>query len=165
MKDRIRHGWTYAPVRDNLRKLNPLLVPWDQLSEVEKEKDRDTIRNTPVSSKRQFLRSTPMADLRAAARLPTPSPRAKGGRSAWSTWKIAGADATEPPLWTDSSRRFRAGQSRAKLSLGTVRPLAGVRAYRSHPTPAENREPGPRRRRSPWPFVGQRKVQGARARR
>ena len=47
MKDRIRHGWTYAPVRDNLRKLNPLLVPWDQLSEVEKEKDRDTIRNIP----------------------------------------------------------------------------------------------------------------------
>lgn len=47
MKDRIRHGWTYAPVRDNLRKLNPLLAPWDQLSEVEKEKDRDTIRNIP----------------------------------------------------------------------------------------------------------------------
>jgi class 3 adenylate cyclase/tetratricopeptide (TPR) repeat protein len=47
MKDRIRHGWTYASVRDNLRKLNPLLVPWDQLSEVEKEKDRDTIRNIP----------------------------------------------------------------------------------------------------------------------
>ncbi|MEY2557342.1 MAG: hypothetical protein QOE34_767 [Verrucomicrobiota bacterium] len=47
MKDRVRHGWTYAPVRDNLRKLNPLLVPWEKLSEVEKEKDRDTIRNIP----------------------------------------------------------------------------------------------------------------------
>jgi class 3 adenylate cyclase/tetratricopeptide (TPR) repeat protein len=47
MKDRVRHGWTYAPVRDNLRKLNPLLVSWEKLSEVEKEKDRDTIRNIP----------------------------------------------------------------------------------------------------------------------
>jgi class 3 adenylate cyclase len=47
MAERKQHDWTYAPVRDNSRKHHPLLVPWDQLSEIEKEKDRDTIRNLP----------------------------------------------------------------------------------------------------------------------
>jgi class 3 adenylate cyclase/tetratricopeptide (TPR) repeat protein len=47
MNDRMRHGWVYSPRRDNARKHHPLLIPWDQLSETEKEKDRDTIRNLP----------------------------------------------------------------------------------------------------------------------
>jgi class 3 adenylate cyclase len=47
MSDRQRHGWTYAPKRDNSRKRHNLLILWDQLSEREKEKDRDTIRNLP----------------------------------------------------------------------------------------------------------------------
>jgi class 3 adenylate cyclase/tetratricopeptide (TPR) repeat protein len=47
MKDRRDHGWTYAPTRDNRRKYHPLLVPWEQLNEVEKQKDRDTVRNLP----------------------------------------------------------------------------------------------------------------------
>jgi class 3 adenylate cyclase/tetratricopeptide (TPR) repeat protein len=62
MKDRIRHGWTYAPVRDNLRKLNPLLVPWDQLSEVEKQKDRDTIQNIPRLIEKAGFRVRKIAD-------------------------------------------------------------------------------------------------------
>jgi hypothetical protein len=47
MSDRLRHGWTYAATRDNARKHHPLLVPWEELSEPEKEKDRDTVRNVP----------------------------------------------------------------------------------------------------------------------
>jgi class 3 adenylate cyclase/tetratricopeptide (TPR) repeat protein len=47
MTDRQHHGWKYAAVRDNARKHHPLMVPWKQLSEPEKEKDRDTIRNLP----------------------------------------------------------------------------------------------------------------------
>jgi class 3 adenylate cyclase/tetratricopeptide (TPR) repeat protein len=46
-EERTRQGWTYAPVRDNARKQHPLLVPWEQLSETEKEKDRDAVRNVP----------------------------------------------------------------------------------------------------------------------
>jgi len=45
--ERQRAGWSYGAPRDNARKLHPLLVPWDELSEPEKEKDRDTIRNVP----------------------------------------------------------------------------------------------------------------------
>jgi len=62
MKDRVRHGWTFAPVRDNLRKLNPLLVPWEQLSEVEKEKDRDTIRNIPRLIQKAGFRVRKLSD-------------------------------------------------------------------------------------------------------
>lgn len=47
MEDRQMHGWTYAPERDNARKKHPLIVPWEDLSEPEREKDRDTIRNLP----------------------------------------------------------------------------------------------------------------------
>lgn len=47
MKDKLEHGWTYGPKRDNGRKQHPLIVPWGKLSELEKEKDRDTVRNLP----------------------------------------------------------------------------------------------------------------------
>ena len=47
-ENRRRHGWVYAPERDNARKHHPLLVPWDELNEREKEKDRDTVRNLPL---------------------------------------------------------------------------------------------------------------------
>jgi class 3 adenylate cyclase len=48
MADRIRHGWTYAPKRDNETKKHPCLVEWAKLSDVEKEKDRAAVRNMPL---------------------------------------------------------------------------------------------------------------------
>jgi hypothetical protein len=47
MKEREEMGWRYAPVRDSLRKLHPSVVPWEDLPESEKEKDREVIRNLP----------------------------------------------------------------------------------------------------------------------
>jgi class 3 adenylate cyclase len=47
MKDRLRNGWAYAPQKDVSRKYHHLLIPWEKLSEEEKEKDRDTVRNVP----------------------------------------------------------------------------------------------------------------------
>ena len=47
MAEKIRSGWTYAPVRDNAKFHHPLLVPYDDLPEREKVKDRDTVRNIP----------------------------------------------------------------------------------------------------------------------
>jgi class 3 adenylate cyclase len=46
--ERQRNGWTYAEVRDNARKHQPLLVDWDRLSELEKNKNRDTVRYLPI---------------------------------------------------------------------------------------------------------------------
>ncbi|MBB5139015.1 hypothetical protein HNP84_008777 [Thermocatellispora tengchongensis] len=43
----VRDGWTRGPIRDPARKLHPDITDWDDLSEVAKEKDRDTVRNLP----------------------------------------------------------------------------------------------------------------------
>ncbi|HYL74162.1 MAG TPA: RyR domain-containing protein [Bryobacteraceae bacterium] len=47
MAERKRNGWIYGPKRDNARKHHPLMVPWKDLTEPDKDKDRDTIRHFP----------------------------------------------------------------------------------------------------------------------
>ena len=39
---RIADGWTWGPVRDDARKENPCLVPYEELPESEKAYDRNT---------------------------------------------------------------------------------------------------------------------------
>lgn len=48
MKERRAQGWTYGPERDNDRKVHPAMVPWDDLDEEDKDKDRNAIRATPA---------------------------------------------------------------------------------------------------------------------
>ena len=43
---RIAEGWTYGPVKDSIRKETPLLVPYDELPESEKDYDRSTALST-----------------------------------------------------------------------------------------------------------------------
>ena len=45
-KSRIEQGWTYGPVRDDALKQTPCLVDYDDLSEVEKDYDRNTAMQT-----------------------------------------------------------------------------------------------------------------------
>lgn len=47
MKEKKEGGWRYGGERDDIKKIHPSLVPYDQLSEPEKEKDRHTIRQIP----------------------------------------------------------------------------------------------------------------------
>jgi hypothetical protein len=47
MAERISQGWTYGPVRDNDRKIHPLLVPYEDLEKAEQDKDRAAVRNIP----------------------------------------------------------------------------------------------------------------------
>jgi hypothetical protein len=47
MTENLGGGWRYGEQRDDAKKLHPSLVPYDELSESEKEKDRDTIRQIP----------------------------------------------------------------------------------------------------------------------
>lgn len=43
---RINDGWTYGEMRNDLKKETPCLVPYDELSESEKEYDRNTALET-----------------------------------------------------------------------------------------------------------------------
>lgn len=43
---RIREGWTYGEVKDEKKKTTPCLVPYGELSESEKEYDRNTALQT-----------------------------------------------------------------------------------------------------------------------
>lgn len=45
-KNRMAEGWTYGPVRDDVLKQHPCLVPYSELPEGEKEYDRDTSQQT-----------------------------------------------------------------------------------------------------------------------
>lgn len=47
MAERRRAGWRYAAVRDDRRRHHPMLVRWEKLTEDEREKDRDAVRNIP----------------------------------------------------------------------------------------------------------------------
>jgi len=46
--DRKLSGWTYGPTKDLKLKHHPMLVDWEFLPEVEREKDRDFIRAIPA---------------------------------------------------------------------------------------------------------------------
>jgi class 3 adenylate cyclase/tetratricopeptide (TPR) repeat protein len=47
MEERKRQGWTYGPGRDNDKKIHPSLIPYVQLADKEKKKDRDVVRSIP----------------------------------------------------------------------------------------------------------------------
>ena len=41
-RTRMEQGWTYGPERDDAAKKHPCLVPYEELSDDEKEYDRNT---------------------------------------------------------------------------------------------------------------------------
>ena len=45
-QERLRQGWTWGPVRDDHKKEHPCLIPYEQLSEEEKNYDRATSLET-----------------------------------------------------------------------------------------------------------------------
>ena len=47
MQEKLVDGWRYGPAREDSKKIHPSIIPYLQLSESEKEKDRNTVRNIP----------------------------------------------------------------------------------------------------------------------
>ena len=43
---RMKEGWTYGKERDDAKKQHPCLVPYEDLTEIEKEYDRNTSQET-----------------------------------------------------------------------------------------------------------------------
>lgn len=52
MAEKIESGWRHGPERDDEAKLHPSIIPYADLSEVEKEKDRSAVRNYPAMVRR-----------------------------------------------------------------------------------------------------------------
>lgn len=47
MEEKLKNGWRQGDVIDKERKMHTCLVPYDQLSETDKESDRDVVRGIP----------------------------------------------------------------------------------------------------------------------
>lgn len=47
MNEKIDHDWKYGPERDDTNRIHNCLIPWGDLPEDEKEKDRNAIRSLP----------------------------------------------------------------------------------------------------------------------
>lgn len=45
-KNRLNEGWSYGPVRDDIHKKHPCIIPYEELPESEKEYDRATSQET-----------------------------------------------------------------------------------------------------------------------
>jgi hypothetical protein len=48
VEEKLSDGWRYSPTKDLEKKTIPYLVPWDDLSEADKDKDRNQVRNLPA---------------------------------------------------------------------------------------------------------------------
>jgi voltage-gated potassium channel Kch len=48
VEEKLSDGWRYSPTKDLEKKTIPYLVPWDELSEADKNKDRNQVRNLPA---------------------------------------------------------------------------------------------------------------------
>ena len=51
MAQRARNGWRYGTPRNDTLKLHPLMVPYRDLPDVEKDKDREALRRYPAQAK------------------------------------------------------------------------------------------------------------------
>ncbi len=46
--DKILHGWIYGKIKDERKKTHPAIIPYEALSDSEKEKDRELVRLIPA---------------------------------------------------------------------------------------------------------------------
>jgi len=52
MAEKVESSWQCGPERDDEAKIHPSIIPYADLSEVEKEKDRSAVRNYPAMVRR-----------------------------------------------------------------------------------------------------------------
>lgn len=71
--ERQRQGWQWGRERDNAVRLHPGLVPWQQLPESEREKDRQVVRSLP-----ELLADAGLAIVRMEASSPTVAVTGRG---------------------------------------------------------------------------------------
>ncbi|HII99085.1 MAG TPA: PAS domain-containing protein [Methanoregula sp.] len=56
MAERKRKGWEYGRVRDDQQKIHDCIIPWEELPEAEREKDRNAVRALPGILAKVYLK-------------------------------------------------------------------------------------------------------------
>jgi len=56
MQEKLDSGWQTGPKRDDDAKIHPSIIPYENLSEEEKEKDRSAVRNYPEMVRRAGMK-------------------------------------------------------------------------------------------------------------
>ncbi|WP_201068869.1 MULTISPECIES: RyR domain-containing protein [Thiorhodovibrio] len=74
--DRLLDGWVYAPKRDNAARHHPDLIPYDDLSEDIREKDRVAVATIPFILQLGGFGWRPLAQVRLVGSWPDPSDHA-----------------------------------------------------------------------------------------
>ena len=62
MAQRAKAGWSWAATRDDAAKRHPSMLPYKQLPEKEKEKDRSNVRHYPEFARQAGLRIVHLRD-------------------------------------------------------------------------------------------------------
>ena len=62
MADKYLAGYSYGKVRDEDHMLHPDLIPWDDLTEADREKDRNNVRQIPELLSTQGYKICSMLD-------------------------------------------------------------------------------------------------------
>ena len=66
MDEKRKQGWTYGATRDNANLKHPLMIPYGDLPEIEKNKDRDSIRQYPRTLEKEGYKIVPKRPRRSA---------------------------------------------------------------------------------------------------
>jgi hypothetical protein len=75
-RDLLGQGWRFGEVKDAQRKLHPKLVPWNELTEDDRDKDREPVRALPeMLARAGFAIERVGGAGRAADRFPVLTPR------------------------------------------------------------------------------------------
>jgi hypothetical protein len=56
VEERVKKGWVYGPDRDDQRKIHGCIVTWAQLSEAQRQKDKNAIRALPAVLAKVYLK-------------------------------------------------------------------------------------------------------------
>jgi len=56
VEERVRKGWVYGMDRDDQQKIHGCIVPWEQLSETQRQKDQNAIRALPAILAKVYLK-------------------------------------------------------------------------------------------------------------
>ncbi|MGB7789484.1 RyR domain-containing protein [Methanoregula sp.] len=56
VEERVRKGWAYGKDRDDQQKIHGCIVPWEQLSETQRQKDQNAVRALPAILAKVYLK-------------------------------------------------------------------------------------------------------------